>query len=117
MLDELRQNRTEYFAKGLEKFTFLSTLLGKFVKNLDDYGCPKIQRLNTDWLALTIPTDTKSIYTGLSGKNSIWSMDCATFQFVNLLYVFVFLIHIILKFFVQLKFFPLEIHSYRYTLT
>ena len=55
MLDELRQNRTEYFAKGLEKCTFLSTLLGKFVKNLDDYGCPKIQRLNTDWLCTSYP--------------------------------------------------------------
>ena len=29
---------------------FVSTLLGKEVENLDDYGCPKIQHSNTDWM-------------------------------------------------------------------
>ena len=55
MLAELRQYRTEYFAKRLEKCNFLSTLLGKEVENLDDYGCPKIQHLNTDWLCTNYP--------------------------------------------------------------
>ena len=35
----------EVFAKGLEKCTVLTTLLGQIVKNLDDYGCPKFQDL------------------------------------------------------------------------
>ena len=35
----------EVFAKGLEKCRLLSSLLGKNVENLDDYGCPKIQNL------------------------------------------------------------------------
>ena len=43
MLVELRQYRAEYFAKGLEKCNIFSTLLGKEVETLDDYGCPKIQ--------------------------------------------------------------------------
>ena len=55
MLGELRQYRAEYFAKGLEKCKLLSTLLGKEVENLDDYGCPKIQHLNTDWLCTNYP--------------------------------------------------------------
>ena len=33
------------FAKGLEKCRLLTSLLGQNVKNLDDYGCPKIQDL------------------------------------------------------------------------
>ena len=55
MLAELRLYRAEYFAKGVEKGNFLSTLLGKEVENLDDYGCPKIQHLNTDWLCNSYP--------------------------------------------------------------
>ena len=35
----------EVFAKGLEKCRLLTKLLGQIVKNLDDYGCPKIQDL------------------------------------------------------------------------
>ena len=61
MLAELRQYRAEYFAKGLEKCKFLSTLLGKEVENLDDYGCPKIQHLNTDWLCTSYPYRHKTI--------------------------------------------------------
>ena len=48
LLAELRQYRAEYFAKGLEKCKFLSTLLDNDVEILDDFGCPKIQHLNTD---------------------------------------------------------------------
>ena len=33
----------------------LSALLGKQVENLDDYGCPKIQELNCDWLCSSYP--------------------------------------------------------------
>ena len=35
----------EVFAKGLEKCRLLANLLGQNVKNLDEYGCPKIQDL------------------------------------------------------------------------
>ena len=41
------------FAKGLEKCRLLTTLLGKNVENLDDYGCPKIQDLvktDSSWI-------------------------------------------------------------------
>ena len=61
MLAELRQYRAEYFAKGLEKCKFFSTLLRKEVENLDDYGCPKIQHLNTDWLCTRYPYRHKTI--------------------------------------------------------
>ena len=61
LLAELRQYRAEYFAKGLEKCKFLSTLLGKEVENLDDYGCPKILHLNTDWLCTSYPYRHKTI--------------------------------------------------------
>ena len=46
ILVSLKQYRSEFFAKGLEKCTML---LGKQVKNSDDYGCPKIQELICDW--------------------------------------------------------------------
>ena len=36
---------TEVLDKGLEKCRLLTTFLGQKVKNLDDYGCPKIQDL------------------------------------------------------------------------
>ena len=55
ILAELRQNRPEYFAKGLEKCKFFTTLLVKEVENLDDYDCPKILHLNTDWLCTSYP--------------------------------------------------------------
>ena len=35
----------EIFAKGLEKCTLLTRILGQIVENLEDYGCPKIQDL------------------------------------------------------------------------
>ena len=55
ILTSLKQYRAEFFAKGLEKCTMLSALLGKQVENLDDYGCPKIQELNCDWLCSSYP--------------------------------------------------------------
>lgn len=55
MVDIASRYRAEYFAKGLEKSSFLSMILGKNVENLDDYGCPKIQHLNTEWLCTSYP--------------------------------------------------------------
>ena len=49
ILTSLKQYRIEFFAKRLEKCTMLSALLGKQLENLD-YGCPKIQQLQCDWL-------------------------------------------------------------------
>ena len=60
MLGELRQYRAEYFAKGLEKCKLLSTLLGKEVENLNDYGCPKIQQLNSNWQCSSNPYRQKT---------------------------------------------------------
>ena len=43
----------EVFAKGLENCRLLTTHLGQNVKNLDDYGCLKIQDLvktDTSWI-------------------------------------------------------------------
>ena len=45
--------KAEVFAKGLEKCTVLTRLLGQNAENLDDYGCPKIQDLfKTDSLCI-----------------------------------------------------------------
>ena len=55
ILTSLKQYRAEFFAKGLEKCTMLSALLGKQVENLDDYGCPRIQKFNSDWLCSSYP--------------------------------------------------------------
>ena len=44
---------TEVSAKGLEKFRLLTSLFGRNVENLDDYGCPKIQDLvktDSSWI-------------------------------------------------------------------
>ena len=48
----------EVFAERLEKCRLLSRLLGQNVKNLDDYGCPKTQKLvKTDslWMSFSYP--------------------------------------------------------------
>ena len=48
----------EVFAKGLEKCRLFTNLLGQYVENLDDYGCPKFQDLvKTDslWICSSYP--------------------------------------------------------------
>ena len=40
---DIKLMNAEVFAKGLEKCRLLTTFLGQNVKNLDDYGCPRIQ--------------------------------------------------------------------------
>ena len=50
---DIRVMNAEVFAKGLEKCTLLTNLLGRNVENLDDYGCPKIQDLvktDSSWI-------------------------------------------------------------------
>ena len=41
----IKEMNAEVSAKGLEKCRLLTNLLGRNVKNSDDYGCPKIQTL------------------------------------------------------------------------
>ena len=40
---DIKVLNAEVFAKGLEKCRLLTSLRGQGVKNMDDYGCPKIQ--------------------------------------------------------------------------
>ena len=45
---DIKVMNAEVFAKGFEKCRLLTTILGKNVEILDDYGCPKIQDLVTN---------------------------------------------------------------------
>ena len=45
VFNDITVMNAEVFAKGLEKCSLLTNLLGQNVENLDDYGCPKIQDL------------------------------------------------------------------------
>ena len=47
----------EYFAKGTEKIKILAGLMDKFVENLDDQGCPKVQDLVDEemWVCSSYP--------------------------------------------------------------
>ena len=42
---DIKVINAEVFAKGLEKFRLLTSLLGQNVENLDDHGCSKVQDL------------------------------------------------------------------------
>ena len=53
----------EVFAKGHEKCTLLTRLLGQNVENLDDYGCPKIQdivKADSSWICSSYPLRYKT---------------------------------------------------------
>ena len=55
---DIKVMNAEVFAKGVEKCRLLTNLLGQNVKNLDDYGCAKIQDLvKTDslWISSSYP--------------------------------------------------------------
>ena len=55
---DIKVTNAEVFAKGLEKCTLLTSLLGQNVENLDDYGCPKIQDVvkgNSLWNCSSYP--------------------------------------------------------------
>ena len=52
----------EVFAKGLEKCTLLTRLLGESVEILDDYGCPNIEDLvktDSSWICSSYPFPQK----------------------------------------------------------
>ena len=42
---DIKVMNAEVFAKGLEMCRLLTRLLGQNLENLDDYGCPKYQKL------------------------------------------------------------------------
>ena len=44
-LKKLKAPETEYFAKGYEKCKFPTEILETKVTNLDNYACPKVQKL------------------------------------------------------------------------
>ena len=55
---DIKVMNAEVFADGLEKCRLLTRLLGHYVENLDDYGCPKVQDLvKTDnlWTCSSYP--------------------------------------------------------------
>ena len=54
---DIKIMNAEVFAKGLKKCRLLTTFLGPNVENLDDYGCPKIQDLetNSSWMCSSYP--------------------------------------------------------------
>ena len=60
---DIKVMNAEVFAKGLEKCRLLTSLLGRNLEVLDDYGCPKIQDLvKTDslWICSTYPFQHKT---------------------------------------------------------
>ena len=56
---DIKVMNAEVFAKGLEKCGLLTTLVGKNVEILDDYGCPKIQDL-VKTFPLPFPTQNQA---------------------------------------------------------
>ena len=60
ILKKLKAPETEFFAKGYEKCKILSEILETKVTNLDDYACPKVQKLifkdeEYDWRCSNYP--------------------------------------------------------------
>ena len=50
---DIKVMNAEVFAKGLEEYKLLTSLLGRNVENLDDYGCPRIKDLvktDSSWI-------------------------------------------------------------------
>ena len=60
---DIKVMNAEVFARGLEKCSLLTNLLGQNVENLDDYGCPKIQDLvktDSSWICFSYPYRNKT---------------------------------------------------------
>ena len=64
--------RNDYFAKRLENFKILDSLLGKEVDKLDDHGCPNVQDLFDEamWICSNYPFRHKTTlhYAGCKAK-------------------------------------------------
>ena len=55
---DIKVLNAEVSAEGLEKCRLLDRLIGQNVKNLDDYGCPKIQdlaKMDSSWICSIYP--------------------------------------------------------------
>ena len=55
---DIKGMNADLFAKGLERYRLLTTLLGQNVETLDDYGCPKMQDLvktDSSWICSSYP--------------------------------------------------------------
>ena len=55
---DIKVMNAEVSAKGLEKCTLLTSLLGQNLEKLDDYGCPKVQdlvRMDSSWICSSYP--------------------------------------------------------------
>ena len=55
---DIKVMNAQVFAKGFGKCRLLNSLLGRYVENLDDYGCPKIQDLvktDSSWICSSYP--------------------------------------------------------------
>ena len=64
------------YTKGSEKATFLSSLIGAVVHNLDDYGCPKFTTGNPfSSMGVFPPRSTACIY-----KNHVTNDHCAQYK-------------------------------------
>ena len=92
----------EVFAKGIEKYKLLTGLLGKNVKDLNDYGCPKIQNLvgegkaNSLCICSRYPLRHKTrLHCAESKAKSMENGLCNFCKFLYVFFVFVFITNLI----------------------
>ena len=79
---DMRAMNAEVFAKGLEKCRLLSNLLGRNIKNLDDYVAQKFKILSKRTVrgsALITLSDTKQGFIVPRENKGVWRMGYATF--------------------------------------
>ena len=94
---DIKVMNAQVFAKGLEKCRLLTNLLGRNVKNLDDYGCPKIQDLvktDSSWICSSYPFRHKTRLHCAERKAKVYCNIC---KFLYVFTVFVFTTNLILS--------------------
>ena len=81
---DIKVLNAEVFAKGFEKCRLLIRLLGQNVKNLEDYGCPKIQdvvgegKADSSWICSSYPFRHKTRLHSAERKAKVyggWAMQ------------------------------------------
>ena len=94
---DMKVLNAEVFPKGLGKCRLLTRLLGQNVESLDDYGCPKIQKLvgerKTDslWICSSYPFRHKTWIHGAERKTKVYGnglCNICTFLYVFIVFVF-----------------------------
>ena len=96
---DIKVVNAEVFAKGLEKCSLLTRLLGQNVENLDDYGCPKLQdlvKVENSWIcsSYTFRHKTRLHYAERKAKvYGDWAMQ-QLFFCTSLLYLCLILIYL-----------------------